>query len=1021
MKFFALFIYRPVATILISLAITLCGILGFRLLPVAPLPQVDFPVIMVSASLPGASPETMASSVATPLERSLGRIAGVNEMTSSSSLGSTRIILEFNFDRDINGAARDVQAAINAAQSLLPSGMPSRPTYRKANPSDAPIMILTLTSDTYSQGELYDFASTQLAQTIAQIDGVGDVDVGGSSLPAVRVDLNPQALFNQGVSLDAVRTAISDANVRKPQGALEDSAHRWQVQTNDELKTAADYQPLIVHYQNGAAVRLGDVATVSDSVQDVRNAGMTNAKPAILLMIRKLPEANIIQTVDSIRARLPELQQTIPAAIDLQIAQDRSPTIRASLEEVEQTLVISVALVILVVFLFLRSGRATLIPAVAVPVSLIGTFAAMYLCGFSLNNLSLMALTIATGFVVDDAIVVLENISRHLEAGMKPLQGSREVGFTVLSMSLSLVAVFLPLLLMGGLPGRLLREFAVTLSVAIGISLAVSLTLTPMMCGWLLKSGKPHQPTRNRGFGRLLVAVQGGYGKSLKWVLKHSRLTGLVVLGTIALSVWLYISIPKTFFPEQDTGVLMGGIQADQSISFQAMRGKLQDFMKIIREDPAVDNVTGFTGGSRVNSGMMFITLKPRDQRHETAQQVIDRLRKKLANEPGANLFLMAVQDIRVGGRQSNASYQYTLLSDDLSALREWEPKIRKALAALPELADVNSDQQDNGAEMDLVYDRDTMSRLGISVQDANNLLNNAFGQRQISTIYQPLNQYKVVMEVDPAYTQDVSALDKMFVINSDDKPIPLAYFAKWQPANAPLSVNHQGLSAASTISFNLPTGRSLSEASEAIDRAMTQLGVPSSVRGSFAGTAQVFQQTMNAQVILILAAIATVYIVLGVLYESYVHPLTILSTLPSAGVGALLALEIFDAPFSLIALIGIMLLIGIVKKNAIMMVDFALEAQRNGNLTPEEAIFQACLLRFRPIMMTTLAALFGALPLVLSGGDGSELRQPLGITIVGGLVMSQLLTLYTTPVVYLFFDRLRLRFSRHSSQPVSE
>ena len=992
MKFFALFIYRPVATILLSLAITLCGILGFRLLPVAPLPQVDFPVIMISASLPGASPETMASSVATPLERSLGRIAGVNEMTSSSSLGSTRIILEFNFDRDINGAARDVQAAINAAQSLLPSGMPSRPTYRKANPSDAPIMILTLTSDTWSQGELYDFASTQLAQTLAQINGVGDVDVGGSSLPAVRVDLNPQALFNQGVSLDAVRTAISNANVRRPQGALEDATHRWQVATNDELKTAAEYQPLIVHYNNGAAVRLGDVANVTDSVQDVRNAGMTNAKPAILLMIRKLPEANIIETVDSIRARLPELQRTIPASVDLQIAQDRSPTIRASLEEVEQTLVISVALVILVVFLFLRSGRATLIPAVAVPVSLIGTFAAMYLCGFSLNNLSLMALTIATGFVVDDAIVVLENISRNLEAGMKPLQaalqGSREVGFTVLSMSLSLVAVFLPLLLMGG---------------------------------WLLKSGKPHQPTRKRGFGRLLVAIQGGYGKSLKWVLKHSRLTGLVLLGTIALSVWLYISIPKTFFPEQDTGVLMGGIQADQSISFQAMRGKLEDFMKIIREDPAVDNVTGFTGGSRVNSGMMFITLKPRDERHETAQQIIDRLRKKLAKEPGANLFLMAVQDIRVGGRQANASYQYTLLSDDLAALREWEPKIRKTLAALPELADVNSDSQNNGAEMDLIYDRDTMSRLGISVQDANNLLNNAFGQRQISTIYQPLNQYKVVMQVDPVYTQDVSALDKMFVINSEDKPIPLAYFAKWQPANAPLSVNHQGLSAASTISFNLPTGKSLSEASDAINRAMTQIGVPSSVRGSFAGTAQVFQETMNSQVILILAAIATVYIVLGILYESYVHPLTILSTIPSAGVGALLALELFDAPFSLIALIGIMLLIGIVKKNAIMMVDFALEAQRNGNLPPEEAIFQACLLRFRPIMMTTLAALFGALPLVLSGGDGSELRQPLGITIVGGLVMSQLLTLYTTPVVYLFFDRLRLRFSRKVHQPVSE
>ncbi|UTJ46018.1 multidrug efflux RND transporter permease subunit MdtC [Atlantibacter subterranea] len=1017
MRFYALFIYRPVATILLTLAVTLCGVLAFRLLPVAPLPQVDFPVIMVSASLPGASPETMASSVATPLERALGRIAGVNEMTSSSSLGSTRIILQFDFDRDINGAARDVQAAISAAQSLLPSGMPSRPTYRKANPSDSPIIILTLTSDTLSQGALYDYASTQLAQTIAQIDGVGDVDVGGSSLPAVRVDLNPQALFNQGVSLDAVRTAISDANVRRPQGALEDSDRRWQIQTNDELKTAAEYQPLIIHYRNGAAVKLQDVATVTDSVQDVRNAGMTNAKPAILLMIRKAPEANIIETVDRIRARVPELREIVPASIDLQIAQDRSPTIRASLEEVEQTLVISVALVILVVFLFLRSGRATFIPAIAVPVSLIGTFTAMYLCGFSLNNLSLMALTIATGFVVDDAIVVLENISRHLEAGVKPLQaalqGVREVGFTVLSMSLSLVAVFLPLLLMGGLPGRLFREFAVTLSVAIGISLVVSLTLTPMMCGWLLKANKPHTQPRKRGVGRVLIALQEGYAKSLQWVLHHTRLVGVVLLATIALNIWLYIAIPKTFFPEQDTGRLMGGIQADQSISFQAMRGKLEDFMKIIRDDPAVDNVTGFTGGSRVNSGMMFISLKPLGERHESSQQVIDRLRKKLAKEPGASLFLMAVQDIRVGGRQSNASYQYTLLSDDLAALREWEPKIRQALSKLPELADVNSDQQDNGAEMSLIYDRETMARLGISVQDANGLLNNAFGQRQISTIYQPLNQYKVVMQVDPRYTQDISALNQMFVINSDGKPIPLSSFAHWQPANAPLSVNHQGLSAASTIAFNLPTGVSLSEASDAIDRTMTSLGVPSTVRGSYAGTAQVFQDTMNSQVFLILAAIATVYIVLGILYESYVHPLTILSTLPSAGVGALLALELFGAPFSLIALIGIMLLIGIVKKNAIMMVDFAIEAQRKGELSPEQAIFQACLLRFRPIMMTTLAALFGALPLVISSGDGAELRQPLGITIVGGLVMSQLLTLYTTPVVYLFFDRLRLRFTR--------
>ncbi|WP_151994422.1 multidrug efflux RND transporter permease subunit MdtC [Buttiauxella massiliensis] len=1019
MKFFALFIYRPVATILLTVAITLCGVLGFRLLPVAPLPQVDFPVIMVSASLPGASPETMASSVATPLERALGRIAGVNEMTSSSSLGSTRIILEFAFDRDINGAARDVQAAINAAQSLLPSGMPSRPTYRKANPSDAPVIILTLTSDTFSQGQLYDFASTQLAQTIAQIDGVGDVDVGGSSLPAVRVALNPQALFNQGVSLDAVRKSISDANVRRPQGAVEDAAKRWQLQTNDELKTAAEYQPLIIHYNNGGAVHLSDVATVTDSVQDVRNAGMTNAKPAILLMIRKSQEANIIETVDRIRAKIPELRETIPASIDLQIAQDRSPTIRASLAEVEQSLIISVALVILVVFLFLRSGRATLIPAVAVPVSLIGTFIAMYLCGFSLNNLSLMALTIATGFVVDDAIVVLENISRHLEAGVKPLQaalqGVREVGFTVLSMSLSLVAVFLPLLLMGGLPGRLFKEFAVTLSVAIGISLVVSITLTPMMCGWLLKNKAQHTPTRKRGFGRVLVAMQQGYGRSLKWVLNHTKLVGVVLLATIALNVWLYIAIPKTFFPEQDTGRLMGNIQADQSISFQAMRGKLQDFMKIIREDPSVENVTGFTGGSRVNSGMMFISLKPLSERKETAQQVIDRLRKALAKEPGASLFLMAVQDIRVGGRQANASYQYTLLSDNLADLRTWEPKIRQALAKLPQLADVNSDSQNNGAEMDLIYDRESMARQGISVQDANALLNNAFGQRQISTIYQPLNQYKVVMEVDPRYTQDISALDQMFVINKEGKAIPLSWFAKWQPANAPLSVNHQGLSAASTVSFNLPTGVSLSEASDAIDRTMTALGVPSTVRGMYAGTAQVFQDTMKSQVMLIIAAIATVYIVLGILYESYVHPLTILSTLPSAGVGALLALEIFGAPFSLIALIGIMLLIGIVKKNAIMMVDFAIDAQRNGNLKPEEAIFQACLLRFRPIMMTTLAALFGALPLVLTSGDGAELRQPLGITIVGGLVVSQLLTLYTTPVVYLFFDRLRVRFARKS------
>ena len=1018
MKFFALFIHRPVATTLLTLAIAISGAIGFRLLPVSPLPQVDFPVISISASLPGASPETMASSVATPLERALGRIAGVNEMTSMSSLGSTRVILQFDLSRDINGAARDVQAAINAAQSLLPTGMPSRPSYRKVNPSDAPIMILTLTSDTYSQGQLYDFASTQLAQKISQTEGVGDVSVGGSSLPAVRVELNPSALFNQGVSLDAVRQAISNANVRRPQGAVENPQQRWQIQANDALKTADAYRPLIVHYNNGSAVRLGDVAEVKDSVQDVRNAGMTDAKPAIVLAISRAPDANIIETVDRIRAELPALQENIPAAISLNVAQDRSPTIRASLAEVEQSLAIAIGLVILVVFIFLRSGRATLIPAVAVPVSLIGSFAAMYLCGFSLNNLSLMALTIATGFVVDDAIVVLENISRHVEAGMKPINaallGAREVGFTVLSMSVSLVAVFIPLLLMAGLPGRLFREFAVTLSVSIGLSLIVSLTLTPMMCAYLLR----HQPARSqrraRGFGKMLLALQQGYGRSLNWVLGHSRWVLAVFLATIALNVWLYISIPKTFFPEQDTGRLMGFIQADQSISFQAMRGKLEDFMKIVREDPDVENVTGFTGGSRTNSGSMFISLKPLSVRSDDAQKVIARLRARLAKEPGASLFLMAVQDIRVGGRQANASYQYTLLADDLAALRDWEPKIRAALAALPELADVNSDQQDKGSEMDLVYDRETMARLGISVSDANNLLNNAFGQRQISTIYQPLNQYKVVMEVAPPYTQDVSSLDKMFIINNEGKAIPLSYFASWRPANAPLSVNHQGLSAASTISFNLPDGGSLSDATAAVERTMTQLGVPSTVRGAFAGTAQVFQDTLKSQLILILAAIATVYIVLGVLYESYIHPLTILSTLPSAGVGALLALELFGAPFSLIALIGIMLLIGIVKKNAIMMVDFALEAQRNGGISAREAIFQASLLRFRPIMMTTLAALFGALPLVLTRGDGAELRQPLGITIAGGLVMSQLLTLYTTPVVYLYFDRLQAKFRRN-------
>ncbi|MEX9905896.1 multidrug efflux RND transporter permease subunit MdtC [Providencia rettgeri] len=1019
-RFFALFISRPVATTLISVAITLCGALSFLFLPVSPLPQVDYPVINMTASLPGASPETMASSVATPLERSLGSIAGISEMTSSSALGRTTITLEFNLDKDINNAAREVQAAINAAQNLLPSGMPSRPRYYKSNPSDAPIMILTMTSETMGTGEIYDIASTRLAQRIAQIEGVSEVSVGGGSLPAVRVELNPTALFNQGVSLDAVRSAISSANVRQPQGYINDDEKRYQVQTNDELKKAADYRPIIVHYSQGNAVKLSDVANVKDSIENVRAAGMADGKPAILIVIRREAGANIIETVNRIRAELPEFNDMIPAAIDLKVAQDRTPTIRASLAEVERALLIAVALVILVVLLFLRSGRATLIPAVAVPVSLIGTFTAMYLCGFSLNNLSLMALTVATGFVVDDAIVVLENISRHIENGKKPfiaaVKGVHEVGFTVVSMSISLVAVFIPLLLMDGLVGRLFREFAITLATAIGISLVISLTLTPMMCAYLLKKRPRNVKAKHRGFGRVLMRLQESYGIALKWVLEHRRSVLAVLFATIGLNVYLYITVPKTFFPEQDTGRVLGFVRADQSISFQSMKEKMTRFMQQVKADPATDNVTGFTGGSRVNSGFMYISLKPLGERTESSAEVINRLRMKLANEPGANLFMMPVQDIRVGGRQANASYQFTLLADELSALRDWEPAIRKALGELPQLTDVNSDKEDKGAEMAITYDRDLMAQLGIDVREANSLLNNAFGQRQVSTIYEAMNQYKVVMEVAPEYTQDVSSLDKMFVINKDGDAIPLSYFARWQPANAPLSVNHQGLSASSTIAFNVADGYTLNDAIVEIEKTMTALGVPSTVRGSFAGTAQIFQETLKSQLFLILAAIVTVYLVLGILYESYIHPLTILSTLPSAGVGALLALELFDTPFSLIALIGIMLLIGIVKKNAIIMVDFAIQAQRTAGLTAQEAIFRASLLRFRPILMTTLAAIFGALPLMLGSGDGAELRQPLGITIVGGLIMSQLLTLFTTPVVYLSFDSLRQRWQRKKS-----
>lgn len=919
MKALDLFIHRPVATLLFSLAIVLAGVLGFRLLPVAALPQVDFPAVVVSASMSGASAETMAASVATPLERSLGRISGISEMTSTSTLGTTRIILIFDLNRDINGAARDVQAALNAAQSLLPSGMSSRPTYRKANPSDAPVMILTLTSDTYSRGQLYDYATTRLAQTISQIDGVGDVTIGGGSLPAVRVDVNPQQLLSQGISLDKIRSQLSAANQRLPLGAIDDGEQRWQLATNDVLDDASHYRSVIVHYNNGAAVRLGDIATVTNDVQDIRNIGLSDGKPAILMMIRKTADANVISTVDRIRERLPVLRQEIPAAIQLSIAQDRSPTIRASLNEVEQSLIIAIALVILVVFLFLGSARATLIPAIVVPVSLIGSFSAMYLCGFSLNNLSLMALTIATGFVVDDAIVVLENIARHVEAGMKPfaaaLRGIREVGFTVLAMSLSLVAVFLPLMFLGGLIGRFFNEFAITLSVAILISLVISLTLTPMMCARLLKLTPADTPRRRSWFQKGMDGIQTGYARSLRRVLRHPKTTLCVLLATVALTVGLFITLPKAFLPEQDTGRISGNIQADQSISFQAMRDKLADFMRIVSADPAVDNVTGFTGGMRTNSGSLYISLKPLAERKVSARQVIDRLRNALANEPGARLYLNPVQDIHTGGRSSNASYQYTLLSDDLQALRQWSPKILEAFRHLPQLTDVSSDQEDHGGELQLVYDRASMARLGINVAQANALLNDAFGQREISTIYRPMNQYKVVLEVDPRYLQNASALDQMYLINNQGQSIPLSRIAHWAPGNTPTAVNHQGLSAAATLSFNLPDGVALSQASAAIDQTMVRLGVPASIRGEFAGDAKLFRDSQSSQLWLIIGAIATVYIVTGMLYESYIHPVTILSTLPPAGVGALLALRLSGTPFSLIAMLGILLLIGIVKK----------------------------------------------------------------------------------------------------------
>ncbi len=1049
------FIERPVATTLLTIGVALAGVFAFLKLPVSPLPQIDFPTISVFAQMPGASPETMATTVATPLERHLGVIADVTEMTSSSTVGSTRITLQFGLSRNIDGAARDVQAAINAARVDLPSSLRTNPTYRKINPADAPVLILSLTSDTRTRGQTFDAASTILQPALSQIEGIGQVTIGGSAAPAVRVELNPLALFKYGIGLEDVRAALASANAHSPKGAVDDGPRHFQIYTNDQATKPEDYKPLIIAYRNGATVRLSDVAQVEEGPENLRNAGLANGKPAVLVILYRQPGGNIIETVDRVYAMLPQLRASMPSDIDLEVANDRTTTIRSSLADVERTLVISIGLVILVVFIFLRNPRATLIPSVAVPVSLIGTCGAMYLLGYSLDNLSLMALTISTGFVVDDAIVVLENITRHIEAGMPrreaALLGAGEVGFTVLSMSVSLIAVFVPILLMGGLVGRLFREFAMTLSVAILISLVVSLTTTPMMCAYLVTHRPPDQ--RSRWYvasERVFDAMLDFYDRTLQRALRRPGLVMVILLLTVCLNVYLFILIPKGLFPTQDTGRLIGGIQADQSISFQSMREKLKEFVKIVRQDPAVQSVVGFTGGGQTNSGFVFVALKPLAERELSVDQVMGRLRGKLARVPGARLFLQPVQDIRVGGRQSNALYQYTLQGDNLAELYNWSPKVTTALEQLPELTDVNSDQQQKGLETDLVIDRPTAARLGITAAQIDNTLYDAFGQRFASTIYAPRNQYHVVMEVAPQFWQSPDTLDRIYVstaggavkgtqatnalagtvtaktpargaanasstaaqIANDaarnqatnalantgrgatstgaavstahENMVPLSAVAHYEPGNTPLAVNHQGLFVASTISFNLKPGVSLSDATRAIERAMAQLHVPSTISGNFQGAAQLFQQSLANEPMPIATALLAVYIVLGVLYESYIHPITILSTLPSAGVGAVLALMLFNTEFSIIALIGV-------------------------RLGSREAIYQASLLRFRPILMTTMAAMLGALPLAVGFGEGSELRRPLGISIVGGLLVSQVLTLYTTPVIYLYLDRFRL------------
>jgi multidrug efflux pump len=1011
------FIRRPVATALLSLAILIAGGVAFYFLPVAALPRVDFPTIYVRGGLPGASPETMASSVATPLERQFGRIAGITEMTSSSQLGSTGITLQFDLDRDINAASRDVQAAINAAAGQLPAGLPSLPNYRKINPADSPIMDMALFSDTIPRSHLYDLCDSVLGQKLAQIDGVGQVSISGGAKPAVRVDLNPNALAHYGIGLEEVRAALRTANANTPKGHLEDQGDRWTIFATDQLLQAEQYVPLIVAYRNGAPIRVSDIAKVTEGIEDIRNSGYANGKPSVNISISRQPGANIIKTVDNIKAILPELRASIPPSATLDITSDRTITIRASVQDIEFTLMLTVALVVMVIFLFLRNAWATLIPSISVPLSIVGTFGVMYLLHYSIDNLSLMALAICTGFVVDDAIVVIENITRYLEAGDSPmeaaLKGSREIGFTVLSMSVSLIAVFIPILLMGGVVGRLFREFAVTLSVAIAVSLCVSLTTTPMMCARFLKS------ERETKHGRLYKASErvfqwslDTYSSGLRWVLRHQPLMLVVTAATICFSVYLYIVVPKGFFPQQDTGRMSGSILGAQDLSFPAMQQKLKQYTDIVMSDPAVASMSANTGGGAENTGRMNVDLKPLQERKVTVDQVIARLRRRTAVVPGATLFFRANQDITVGGRFSNSQYQYTLESENLADLQQWAPRVEARLRQVPGLRDVNSDQQTRGLQATLVIDRDTASRLGIAPQAIDNTLYDAFGQRQVSTIYTQLNQYHVVMEVDAAFRDSTDNIQQLFVRSSTGAQVPLSAFTHFDMKTTSLAVNHQGQFPAVTISFNLGEGVALGNAVKDIEAAVLQLGVPSDIRPTFQGTAQAFQASLANQPWLILAALITVYIVLGVLYESYIHPVTILSTLPSAGVGALLALLAFHTELTVIALIGIILLIGIVKKNAIMMIDFAVEAERSGK-TPEESIYQACLLRFRPIMMTTMAALLGGLPLALAAGTGAELRRPLGISIVGGLMVSQILTLYTTPVIYLYMDRLQLMFAK--------